>query len=729
MAGEPVGNFKLLFQSIDNGYVFEKLAQQLMSAIRGAGFRPLGGNRDFGMDGLEYVTLQDGNTRLTVVHQYSIAKDTKTKINRTIRALSAAGVEFDRLVYGTNAEVKHQHQIAEECHSTENVIVDIFDVNWFELAVKQSKPAAVAFNEFARDNVRPTQSVVELVDVNDPRIYVYLLQSLQSPNNSSKLDELLVDTLIFRALEGTDPDKGLFRTKHEILDEIQSFGEFDSTWLDESVSKRLNTLSSKPNRLLRHHRKDGFYCLPYETRVELAASLLRDRQLYDEFRDESDATLRQELDKTGVRVRNAYDLLKRTFEDIYRKQGLEFSQFIRDGDAADAIDKSLVEIVEEVVDGSQVIPKNRTKVKRAVVQAIREIVYNGSPAQLEVLLKFSSTYLLLFLLQYDPKLVSYFESVTERLVVYVDTSILVPAMSEYFLEAKNQRYSNLLKSANAAGVKLYVTETVISELSAHFYNLKQTYNQFYNVQERLFEDLEFTPFVPEILLRSYFYAKSRQIVASFEEFYSCFTSLADTQRERELYNWIHDAYGISFQNYSDLSIEIDPYLEEELFEKLKDTKNSPQQARNDVKQLLMIYALRDKNSEVLDSGAFGYRTWWLTSDTKSQRAFQKIGGTGRHKNPYIRADFLYNFLTLAPNRGKVDAVFRSMFPNLLGVNISFHVPDEIGVAIREQMLQHSELVCRPGFRGKLSILLEDLMGSPTKNYKHRIDTWFEQWNA
>ena len=407
-------------------------------------------------------------------------------------------------------------------------------------------------------------------------------------------------------------------------------------------------------------------------------------------------------------------MLKQTFEEIYRKQGLEFSQFIRDGDAADAIDKSLIDIVDRVVDRSQVIPEHRTKVKYALVSTVREIVYNGSAAQLEVLFKFSSTYLLLFLLQYDPKLVSYFECVTEQLVIYVDTSILIPAMSEYFLDAKNQRYSNLLKSANDAGVKLYVTETVLSELSAHFYNLKQTYNRYYFRQEKLFEDLEFTPFVPEILLRSYFYAKSRQMVTTFEDFYSCFTTLADAQRERELYNWIHDAYGISFQNYSNLAIEIDPYLEEELFEKLKDTKNSPQQARNDVKQLLMIYALRDKNNEVLDSGAFGYKTWWLTSDTKSQRAFREIGGTGRHKNPYIRADFLYNFLTLAPSRAKVNAVFQTVFPNLLGVNISFHVPDEIGVAIREQMLQHSELVNRPGFRGKLSILLEDLMGSPRK---------------
>ena len=293
MNGEPVGDFKLIFQSIENGYVFEKLAQQLMSAIRGAGFKPLGGIHDFGMDGLEYATLQDGNTRLTVVHQYSIEKDAKSKIKRTINSLKAAGVQFDRLVYGTNVEVKDQYRIAEEFHSAEKVIVDIFDVNWFEVTVRQSKPAAAAFNQFARDNVRPSQNVVELVDVKDPRIYVYLLQSLQSPNNSSKLDEMLVDTLIFRALEETDPDRGLFRTKQEILVEIQSLGQFDSMWLDESVSNRLRILSSKPNRLLRHHRKDDYYCLPYETRVELAASLLRDEKLYEEFRDQSMQRLKQ----------------------------------------------------------------------------------------------------------------------------------------------------------------------------------------------------------------------------------------------------------------------------------------------------------------------------------------------------------------------------------------------------------------------------------------------------
>ncbi len=699
-----------VFVELQDGQLFEKLAQRLMSAIQGSSFSPVGGIHDKGIDGLEYIWQDNAKQPLVKIYQFSIRKDSKTKIRETAKKLKSNGINYDQLVYGTNQIIPHPHELVDEILADFGVLLHICDLPWFANQINQSPQAVRSFNEFLKQHVvfrnRPVRGF-ELIDVADPRIYVFLRQMVDHPGESRKLDEILVDTLIIMALEGTASSKQRFRSKKEVLTEMQSIRRFDDDWLDKIVTERLNFFATKP-RTVRHHRKEDVYCLPYETWLDLEISQRNDEKLYDGFMEQSISILEAELGSLDVDLSDACKLLEKTFHELFHQQGLEFSEFLSSGDGSTSLDKSLQDIVMNLVNEFKIVAANRQPLGGALLNTVREIVYNGSAIQLEFLRRLASTYRMLFLLQCDPKLASFFEEMARNLVVYVDTSILIPAFSEYFLDKKNQRHANLLRCAADAGITLKVTNIVINELSAHFKRIKRTFGAEYENRERIFEDKANIRYIDDMLIRAYFHAKHAGEIHDFQSYYQNFLLWNSSNEAGELVAWLESAFGIQYEEISGMYLHIDPQEEEELFERLRTYKPTDEQASSDVKQLLHIYAVREKNNELGEGGAFGYNTWWLTSDTSTQRAFADLGFSYTRKNPYIRADFFYSYIELAPSRHDVKRIYEKVFPTLLGVNISYFVPEEVRQAFFEHLQEQKNVADSPAYRGRVRSMSEGI---------------------
>ena len=665
---------------------------------------------DKGIDGLEYVSHDEPQATGKKIYQLSIRGDAKKKIRETIRTLKSNEIEFSQLIYGTNRVVKDQHVIVDEILSSESVFVQIYDMNWFATNINHNPHAIRVFNRFVENHFhvdnRPVRGF-ELVDVTDPRIYVYLRQFVERPGENRKLDEILIDTLIIMALEGTDSTKGLFRSKYEVIDEIQSIRRFDPSWLEDMVTKRLGFFATKP-RQVRHHRKPDVYCLPYETRRDLELCRRNDEKLYATFMEESLSMFNVEVRLQNIDTNIGHKLLVKAFHEIFHQQGLEFSAFIASGDGATSIEKSLHDIVETVTNASNVPPKLTRPLGEALLNTMREIVYNGSSTQLEFLRKLSSTYRMLFLLQCDPKLVKFFEVMANKLVIYVDSSILIPAFSDYYLNQQNQRYTSLLTGAQQAGITLRVTNIVIEELAAHLIGLKRTFWNLYESREHHIDSKGKIRLIDDMLIRAYFHAKHAGKVTDFRTFYETFATWNSKNEEGEIIEWLKARFNIEYEDTLTQDLHIDPQEAEELFQRLRDNKPSDTQARSDVKQLLHIYAVREKNNELGKGGAFGYDTWWLTSDTRSQRAFLDLGKTRSRKNPYIRADFLYSFIDLAPSRHDVKRIYKKLFPTLLGVNISYFEPSEVRQQFSKFLREQKKVAGTPAYLGRVKSMSEEI---------------------
>lgn len=130
--------------------------------------------------------------------------------------------------------------------------------------------------------------------------------------------------------------------------------------------------------------------------------------------------------------------------------------------------KELPSIISQIVDSAAIKPSNKEKIKSALLITIREIIYNGSEIQKKYLRNLSNTYSVLFLVQCDPQVTTYFNSLASKLMIFVGTSIIIPALSEYYLKNENKRFWNLLKGAHALGVNLVINDSILDELIDHF---------------------------------------------------------------------------------------------------------------------------------------------------------------------------------------------------------------------------------------------------------------------
>ncbi|MBC7909212.1 MAG: hypothetical protein H7Y30_01850 [Pyrinomonadaceae bacterium] len=411
---------------------------------------------------------------------------------------------------------------------------------------------------------------------------------------------------------------------------------------------------------------------------------------------------------------------------LFYQQGLEFADFVIHGENQNAFEKSLPDIVGSVVDESSVVLKNKQEVKAALLMTIRDVVYNGTPDQKTYLKRLSNTYMMLFLLQCDPKIATYFNTMASKLSVYVCTSILIPALSEFFLEPINRRHWNLLKGSHEAGVSLVVNETIIGELITHLRMIIKKYKLQYEHSEELYlsEDIQ-ALYVDEILIRAYFYAKRRNQVSNFNEFIDNFVNPDLSNADTALIEWLREEFGIRYKSNKSLGVKIDKSELTLLSEKLKAHKSHPVKAVNDANLILTIYSVRETGNEIGSASIFGYKTWWLSKDTSTQKEVNKVFKNKYKVSCYIRPDFLYNYISLAPNKSEVDAVYKDLFPSLVGVNISFHLPSQIISRVHKRIAEHQ--IKHPArIKAILGDLAHKLQADPRCQTRRFVDHYLDE---
>lgn len=683
--------FEYVIAKINDGFLFEKFAQDLLCQILGVEFIPLGGVHDRAMDGLEHSSKLKDEER--TIYQISIEQNPKQKLIRTLTALKDNNIECSRLFYVTNKTVEQQDILEEELYKLFKVVVRCRDAAWLRGNINKNEGTTRTYLTFLESHHHEfgesgkTQIVADFTS--DPRIFVFLRQQWEEYGSRIRLDDLLTDSLILYSLEGTDPDKKIFFNRDEILNKFTGLVSYSPKLLEARLDSRLTALSTKPRRI-NFHGEGKHYCLPYSTRLELEERNIEDTALYESFVKYAKERLKQHLSTQKVQIKDVIVLLEGTFNAIFKQQGLEFADFVIKAENRDAIEKSLADIISEVVDYSAVVPENRIKVKAALLGTIREIIYKGSDDEREYLRRLAHSYVMLFLLQCDPKICAYFSTMASKLKVFVCTSLLVPALSEFPLPPPHRRHWNLLVNANKAGVHLCINKATLQELVGHIQVAKKLYEEEYRGMESVFSDEVTARYVKEIILRSYFYSLGSGKTWTIEQFLDNFVTPNATseEMENELIEWLRHNFGITYVEDAVLGVHINTKDYDTLTKELEQHKGSKRQAMADARTILTIYGLREKNNENGSSGIFGFRTWWLSKDTNTHRAVEKCFPKRYTTSCYIRPDFLLNYVSLAPSHDEANRVFDRMFPTLMGVTLSHHIPNEVSGIVHEAIQQH-----------------------------------------
>lgn len=717
--------FEYAIQKIDDGFIFENFAVSFINSVSGYDFIPVGGTKDKGVDGYQHIFHRKGKEK--IIYQLSTQKTYSDKIENTIKKLNDNKIEFDSIYYVTNRKLNNTDTLVETIYDKYKIQVRIFDIRWFVSNSNSNEKSIRAYQSYVdtylHEFTKPGKSQVVANLDSDSRLYVFLSQQFNSNSEDFKLDDLLADTLIIYALEGTDPDKEILKSKEEIKASIKQYIKFDPQLLDSKIDERLISLSTKPRKIKHHTSKNG-YCLPYETRLEIEQRNLKDEILLNTFFEQTKNQIKKYFDDLSVNVKDIQTLITTIFNKIYEKQGLEFSNFVLNGDNKSNIEQDLSSVIASVVDTSSVVLKNKEKVKTAIHLSIREIIYNGTKEQHRFLQSLSNTYLMMFMLKWEPKISTYFETLASNLNVFVDNSIIVPALSEHYLEESNKRHWNLLKKSNEAGIKLYINDSLLDELVSHFQKINNVYYSDFKDSETFYltDDYELL-FIDEVLIRAYFYAKKRELVKCFDDFLNNFVDPNLKFLKDELIMYLKDVFGIIYISNEAWDIKICSDEKEKLANKLEEKKIRPK-AESDAEMILSIYHLRNKNNESSNSGIFGYKTWWLSKDTSTYWAVEEVLGQKYPISCYIRPDFVYNYIALKPSSIEVKEAYGEIFPTMLGVNLSYHMPKEVSNIVKQKIKEFHD---KPEVRVKqiLKNLGERLKSDPSLRNRHSVELYLD----
>ncbi len=167
--------------------------------------------------------------------------------------------------------------------------------------------------------------------------------------------------------------------------------------------------------------------------------------------------------------------------------------------------------------------------------------------------------------------------------------------------------------------------------------------------------------------------------AGWRSFINQFCNYGDLHKftgKEQIKSYLQEKFGLEFASYDDMDQLVNQEEVQELAKKLDLIKKESVLAMNDARQILAVYGKRRSLGEQHKPNPFGYRTWWLTHETKVR---QYTGELVRARGSlYImRPEFVLNFIALSPTTEQVRRSYETIFPTLLGIRLSNRMREEV----------------------------------------------------
>ena len=679
----------LALERVD-GTTFENFFHAFYSALTGIQFIPLGGTHDGGADAFHGDRIFKGRSR--VFYQATTEEGHAGKIKRTVNRLREYGRDPSTLHFVTSRVVTSIDKEEEALSEDLDLNVKIRDRKWITSNINDSPQTVAAFQSF----LEPTLSFLRelggatTIQQNVPArtLCVFLGQEIDRRRGDTEVLEAVTDSLILWSLEGTDPDRDIFMTRSEILDKIESALPSAKHFVRNAFDDRIATMASKGNptgREIRWYRQEDKFCLPFDTRTTVTQENTRDEAL--------------RLTVTELYERRARDLLKNdetlfpsqiadlahtTLEKTFERQGLDLAEFLTDNHD-DAQSLTIADQLDSAIEDASISPKKTARAKEVTLKVLQQAFYNSTESERLYYGKLSRTYTLLLTLRNEPKIVEYFKDMSSRFVLFVGTDIIVQALSERYLSPENQKTINMLRILRDAGSTLIVTHATVEEVREHIKGTDYEFRTCFDGMEHEVSQ-EIARHASKILIRAYFHARIdpfsessplnwRVFVDQICDYHDLVHNFVSRSRE-QVKNYLTDKFSLEYLDETDVADLVDEEEATALAEQIKSIRTPDVLAFNDARQVLAVYGKRKALNEGRRPSPYGYRTWWLTHETKIRQCTRKVVRS-RGSEYIIRPEFILNFVSLSPSTKDVRRSYDTIFPTLLGVRLSNRMRENV----------------------------------------------------
>lgn len=729
-------NIELAQVALDraDGLAFENFFQAFYPDIAGEEFIPLGGIGDGGADAFQEGTLFEGKST-GYFYQASREADYSGKIRRTIRRLRGFGREPTALIYVTSRKVQHIDVEEARIGRDLGAVIRIRDANYIAVNINHGPATRAAFDTYLRPcvdflrQIGGTRILTSSKHVSSPAVFVFLRQELDRHQGEMSLTNALADGLILWALEGTDPDQNKFLAESAIIEKIESTVPPAGKILRGIIPRRLKALAKIPKGLgrpIRWHRKQNSFCLSYEIRRRIEENNLQDEALRVATLDIFESRVAEYCGDslTPEQRRLAAELSLSAVQRTFESEGLEFAAFL-ERKLATTPPRTLVDHVHECLLESGVNPEEYELLRQGISENLRGAFSESMEEERILFSKLGATYTLLFCMKTEPRLVEYFQTMASDFYLYVGSDILVRALSERYLRLEDQLARNALRVISDTGGQLVLCEPVLEEVCSH---LEATDYEFVNWYDGLDDSAGYAAsYDAPILIRSYFEARVKPPVGiekpkdwcSFVNQCCDYHLLHRLEGREQLKSFLLSQFQMEYETSEEIAGLCDPTEVEKLTKQFAEEKDDERLARSDALLALAVYGRRFRRGEGSRISEFGYRTWWLTRES---RVLKHSGWLVRKHGAYymMRPEFVLNFIALAPSTAEVRRAYGNIFPSSLGLQLARQVDRGQLDRVLEQVREAEHL--EPGRRAALIRYHADkLKGDFGKEYPHEFD--------
>lgn len=707
------------------GFAFERFAQDFLSGLEGRDFVPIGGVKDGGADGL----YECGRDR--VYYQFTRQENHRDKIRKTVKRLQDFGRVVKTIYYLSPRVIPHIDKEEDLLTDELDVFVKIRDRKYISSHINDSMGTISAYinhlsvyTQFLEHVARSNDTSVSL-HVQDPSAFVFLQHEVTNRLGNRKLVHSLTDSMILWALSDTDPDKGILITEDQIRGRIFDRFPWALKLLKGHIRQRLDKLRTKDEagREVRWYKKEQKYCLPYETRLVIKKENQSDESLKINFIEELKLLAANLFNADDGEYQAVAELTSDVVHSIFEKQGLLFAHFLS-SDEGNKAPPVVADCIDDAIINAGISGSSIEKYREYIETIIRRIFYHSSPSQREYLTDLSRTYVLLFTLQAEPRIIEYFSTMSASFRLFLGSDIIVKALSERYLDREDRVARNLLKMAADSGMSMLLSECVLEEVYTH---IRGTYYEFINY----FSEVE--PYITrevarnsgKILIRSYFYAKQEGLIKSWKSYLGQFITYSNIERpegREELKRYLLSAYNLSFVENTELESVSSESIVRTLAGAMLESedKKNEELAYNTALQVYGIYGLRSKHKETSTSAEYGLKTWWMTNQSRVLRHTANV--IKQKGSKYImRPEYILNFIAMSPNCEQVRESFKSIFPSVFGIQLGHRLRDDVFRQVMSDVRKWKDF--EPGrITALMSDLSDKLKSDRSKRYNHKLDS-------
>ncbi len=675
---------------------FEDFVQSFHSAIVGTNYVPLGGVHDGGADGFE-ERIFESEARASQFLQASKTPQIERKIRETVKRIREVGREPKGVLFYFSEPISKADIIEENLSIELDINIRIRSKSYILANINSSPQTVQSFKSHLQPAVTSLMGVGGAGKERDfpfssKTACAFIGQEINRRRGNASLLDALTDSLILWSLEGTDPATKQFMTYDEILAKITEAIPAAKQFIKSNLRGKLNILSSKSNpsgREVSWHKKEGGYALRFEERQKLLLENAEELRLHSAVGDEIIEASRERLPERlhGV-LPQVVAGVRECLEIIFRKQGLDLGVYLSGEDDAKLEGIDLVEDVDRLA--MQIAPKQSdvTPVRDCLVEAVRKMIYAPSADQRDYMQRLSATYFVLFALKNEPRIVEYFSGMSQNLVLYIGSDLLIKAISEYHLPPSGRLITNTLEIIRNSGSRIVLTEPALEEVFTHIHASILEFENYYMSNEGAIGE-DFVPIIDRILIRAYFYARlglntDGKAPSGWKSYIGQFCSYEDVRRkrgQRGLQLYLCDRFGLQYEQKTEMLKGLDRAQHSKLLGAVLDIRGAKKLrsrilAYNDAMQALRVLSKRVELNEGHVPNPYGFKTWWLTHERATERASASAFG-GQMPRFVMRPEFLLNYIGLLPSKAEVLKSYKNIFPSVLAVSLGRRAPSDV----------------------------------------------------